>query len=97
MRQHEFSPSIAASMSNREQIQHGLQHVCSTFAQVGSKSALPSLQIHLRLVLLLLVAAHVAFFASALIIVSSCTGYITDIDKAGELLCLGALLRPASC
>ena len=43
-----------------------------------------SLQIHVRLVLLFMVAAHVAFFATALVTVNSCMGFIVNIDKAGS-------------
>ena len=70
---------------------------CSLFHMLNlskNRVSIP-LQIHLRLVLLILVAAHVAFFATALIIVNSCTSYISDIDKAGALLSLGALLLPS--
>ncbi|GAB4819670.1 hypothetical protein N2152v2_006716 [Parachlorella kessleri] len=49
---------------------------------VRARQAINRLRIHLRLVLLVLVAAHVAFFAAALIMVNSCTGYISDIDSA---------------
>ena len=45
------------------------------------------MQIHIRLVLLVIVAAHVAFFAAALITVNSSLGFVQNIDKAGR--CMG--------
>ena len=44
----------------------------------------PPSQIHVRLVLLFMVAAHIAFFATALVTVNSCMGFIVNIDKAGS-------------
>ena len=41
-------------------------------------------QVHLRLVLLLLVGAHLAFFVTALVTVNSSLSYINNVDKAGE-------------
>ncbi len=53
----------------------------------------PPRQIHLRLVLLFMVAAHIAFFAAALVTVNSCMGFIVNIDKAGT----GARDAVAAC
>ena len=52
------------------------------------------MQTHLRLVLLVLVGAHIAFFAAALVTVNSSTGFIENIDKAGApaCVCTSALL-----
>ncbi|GAB4819763.1 hypothetical protein N2152v2_006809 [Parachlorella kessleri] len=48
-----------------------------------ARQAINRLRIHLRLVLLVLVGAHIAFFAAALVTVNSSTGYIDNIGKAG--------------
>ncbi|GAB4819671.1 hypothetical protein N2152v2_006717 [Parachlorella kessleri] len=48
-----------------------------------ARQAINRLRVQMRLVLLVLVAAHVAFFAAALITVNSSLGFVQNIDKAG--------------
>ncbi|GAB4819680.1 hypothetical protein N2152v2_006726 [Parachlorella kessleri] len=50
---------------------------------VSARQAINKLRIHLRLVLLLLVGAHLAFFVTALVTVNSSLSYINNVDKAG--------------
>ncbi|GAB4819764.1 hypothetical protein N2152v2_006810 [Parachlorella kessleri] len=50
----------------------------------SARQAINRLRVHVRLVLLFMVAAHIAFFAAALVTVNSCMGFIVNIDKAGS-------------